>query len=60
MIYLYLAMAAAGAIAAGCGLLAAHRFKSPWDSVAAVAALIGLIAFILGILLVILPDFFTT
>ena len=60
MKYLYLIMAATGAVAAGWGLYTAHRVKSPWDSAAAVAALIGLTAFLIGILLAVLPNFFTT
>ena len=60
MTYLYIILSAAGAAAAGWGLRAAHRFRAPWDSLAALAALAGLITFILGILLAVLPDFFTT
>jgi len=61
MTYLfYIAMAAAGAVTAGWGLQAAHRFRAPWDSAAAAAALSGLVAFIIGILLAVLPDFFVT
>jgi hypothetical protein len=53
-------MATAGAAAAGWGLWAAHRLKTPWDIAAAVAALTGLAAFFIGILLAVLPNFFTT
>ena len=60
MTYLYIAVAVAGAVTAGWGLRAAHRFKTPWDSLAALAALAGLAAFIIGILLAALPDFFIT
>ena len=60
MTFLYAAMAAAGAAAAGWGLRAAHRLRAPWDSAAALAALAGLVTFILGILLSVLPDFFIT
>ena len=60
MINLYLIMAAAGAVTAGWGLRAAHTFKSPWDSAAALSAVAGLVAFIVGILLAVLPDFFIT
>ncbi len=60
MIYLYLAMSAAGAVTAGWGIRAAHQFRTPWDSAAAVAAVAGLVAFILGILLAVLPNFFIT
>jgi hypothetical protein len=60
MTYLYACMATAGAAAAGWGLWAAHRLKTPWDIAAAVAALTGLAAFFIGILLAVLPNFFTT
>ena len=60
MTYLYVVMAAAGAVAAGWGLRAAHRVRTPWDIAAAVAALTGLAAFFIGMLLAALPDFFTT
>ena len=60
MTYLYLLVAAAGAGTAGGGLSAAHRLKSPWDCGAALAALIGLAGFIIGLLLSVLPNFFTT
>ncbi len=60
MIYLYLVMAATGAVTAGWGLWAAHRFRRPWDSASAVASVAGLVAFIIGILLAVLPDFFIT
>lgn len=60
MTYVYIALSAAGAVTAGWGIRAAHRIRSPWDSLAALAALAGLIAFILGILLAVLPDFFVT
>ena len=60
MIYLYLVMAVTGAMTTGWGLWAAHRFKAPWDSAAAITAVTGLVAFIIGILLAVLPDFFIT
>lgn len=60
MTYLYMVMAVAGAVTAGWGLYAAHRLSAPWDSAAAVAALTGLSAFFIGILLTVLPNFFTT
>ena len=60
MTYLYITMAVAGAVAAGWGLYTAHRVKSPWDSAAAMAALVGLTAFLIGMLLAVLPNFFTT
>lgn len=60
MNYLYALLAAAGAVATGWGLSAAHRLKSPRDILASLVALIGLVAFIIGILLTVLPDFFYT
>ena len=60
MAYLYMVMAAAGAVTTGWGLYTAHRVSAPWDSAAAVAALTGLCAFFIGILLTVLPNFFTT
>ena len=60
MTYLYIAMAMAGAVTAGWGLYASHRMRAPWDIAAAVASLAGLTAFFIGILLAVLPDFFTT
>ena len=60
MTYLYIALSSAGAATAGWGLYASHRFKAPWDCAAAVAALAGLVAFIVGIILAVLPDFFVT
>ena len=60
MTYLYIGMAAAGGVTAGWGLYTAHRVTAPWDIAAAVAALTGLGTFFIGILLAVLPDFFTT
>jgi uncharacterized membrane protein len=40
------------------GLPAAHRLKRPFDSVAALAVLVGVIAGLIGTLLVTVPDFF--
>ncbi|HOP40265.1 MAG TPA: hypothetical protein PLI53_04410 [Geobacteraceae bacterium] len=49
----------AGGIALACwGLPAAHRLRSPLDSLAALAVLAGVIAGILGTLLAAVPDFF--
>ena len=60
MTYLYMVMAAVGATVAGWGLYASHRIRAPWDIAAAVASLAGLAAFLIGILLAVLPNFFTT
>lgn len=40
------------------GLPAAHRLKSPFDSLAALAVLAGAIAGLIGTLLMAVPDFF--
>ncbi|MDD2337768.1 MAG: hypothetical protein PHD01_14495 [Geobacteraceae bacterium] len=40
------------------GLPAAHRMKSPFDCLAALAVLAGVIAGLLGTLLIAVPDFF--
>ena len=40
------------------GLPAAHRLRRPFDSGAALAVLAGVIMATLGIMLVIIPDFF--
>lgn len=60
MSYVYAVMAAVGITATGWGLAASHRLTSPWDILAALAALAGLVVFIIGILLAVLPDFFIT
>ncbi len=60
MVYLYLAIALVGAVTAGWGLRSAHRIQSPWDNAAALTAVVGLVTFIIGILLAVLPDFFIT
>ena len=53
-----LAIALSG-VALGCwGLPAAHRLKSPLDILAALAVLVGLLAALLGALLVAVPGFF--
>lgn len=49
----------AGGITLVCwGLPAAHRLRSPFDSLAALAVLAGVITGILGTLLAAVPDFF--
>jgi hypothetical protein len=40
------------------GLPAAHRLKSPFDCLAALAVLTGVIAGLMGTLLITVPDFF--
>jgi hypothetical protein len=41
------------------GLPAAHRFCRPWDILAALTVLAGVVAALLGALLVTVPGFFT-
>jgi hypothetical protein len=55
---LYWIMIVAGLAAIGWGLPAAHRLKFPFDTIAALVALIGLISALLGALLVAVPGFF--
>lgn len=42
----------------GWGLPAAHRLKRPFDVLAALAVLAGVVSALLGALLVFVPDFF--
>uniref|UniRef100_A0A831UDE6 Uncharacterized protein n=1 Tax=Geobacter metallireducens TaxID=28232 RepID=A0A831UDE6_GEOME len=55
---LALVLVAIGFLAVVWGLPAAHRLARPWDILAAVAALCGLIAMLLGTLLAVVPGFF--
>jgi hypothetical protein len=54
----YIALIVAGLAAAAWGLPAAHRWRPPFDIVAALAVLAGVIAAAMGVLLLIIPDFF--
>lgn len=56
--YQYIPLILAGLAGMVWGVPAAHRLKSPYDIIAAVAVLCGVVAFALGILLTIIPDFF--
>jgi hypothetical protein len=56
----YILLAVAGLAAVFWGLPASHRLDKPKDLLAALAALAGLGIFLLGLLLAVLPDFFTT
>jgi len=58
MVLVYLAMAFSGIALICWGLPAAHRLKSPWDILAALAVLAGLVVALLGALLVAVPGFF--
>ena len=54
--YVPLILAGLGAMA--WGLPAAHRLRPPWDIVAALAVLAGVVSAVMGVLLVSIPDFF--
>jgi hypothetical protein len=58
MVIAYLGMTLAGIALIFWGLPAAHRLKSPLDILAALAVLVGVIAALLGALLISVPDFF--
>lgn len=58
MLILNLAMIGVGIGAMVWGLPAAHRLKKPWDFVAALVMLAGVILALLGTLLTVVPDFF--
>lgn len=54
----YLILVAAGIACIVWGLPAAHRYRAPFDSIAALAVLAGLVMAITGALLVFIPGFF--
>lgn len=56
--YQYIPLILTGLAGMAWGIPAAHRLKSPYDIVAAVAVLCGVVVFALGILLTIIPGFF--
>ena len=58
MVIVYAGMALAGIALICWGLPAAHRLKSPFDILAALAVLAGLTAALLGALLICVPGFF--
>lgn len=58
MLILHLAMIAAGLGAVIWGLPAAHRLPRPWDTIAALAVLAGVITALMGTLLAVVPGFF--
>ena len=58
--YQYIALIIAGLAGMVWGLPAAHRLKSPFDIVAAIVVLCGVITFALGVLLIFIPSFFRT
>ena len=55
---LYVAMIVVGTVAVAWGLPAAHRLRRPFDILAAVAVLAGVVVALLGVLLVAVPGFF--
>ena len=58
MVIVYLAMALSGIALICWGLPAAHRLKSPFDTLAALAVLAGVVLALLGALLIAVPGFF--
>lgn len=58
MIVFYIGLALSGIALICWGLPAAHRLSSPWDTLAALAVLIGVVAALLGALLIAVPGFF--
>lgn len=58
MTILYLAMVIVGVAMAAWGLPAAHRLQGPWDILAAVSVLAGVVVALLGVLLLAVPGFF--
>jgi len=58
MLILHCGMVVAGLAAIVWGLPAAHRLKGPFDILAALVALAGLVAALVGALLIAVPGFF--
>jgi len=58
MVVFYLALAVIGLALICWGLPAAHRLRAPLDILAALAVLAGVVASLLGALLVVVPGFF--
>jgi len=56
--YSYIPLIIAGLAGMAWGIPAAHRLKKPFDIGAAVVVLCGVIAFAMGILLTLIPNFF--
>jgi hypothetical protein len=54
----FIPLIVAGLAAIAWGLPAAHRLRQPFDTLAALAVLAGVVAAAMGTLLVIIPDFF--
>jgi hypothetical protein len=58
MVMVYAGMVLGGIVLICWGLPAAHRLKSPFDALAALLVLVGLVAALLGALLICVPGFF--
>ena len=58
MLILYCTMVAAGVACIAWGLPAAHRIRRPFDVIAAVVVLAGVVLALLGALLIAVPGFF--
>ena len=58
MLNLHLAMIGLGVGAVAWGLPAAHRLRRPWDAVAALVVLAGVVLAFMGTLLSAVPGFF--
>ena len=54
----FIPLVIAGVVAIAWGLPAAHRLRRPFDIAAALAVLAGVVTAAMGVLLVIIPDFF--
>lgn len=54
----FIPLIVAGLAAIAWGLPAAHRLRPPFDIAAALAVLAGVVAAAMGVLLLIIPDFF--
>ena len=54
----FIPLIVAGLAAIAWGLPAAHRLRQPFDTLAALVVLAGVVAAAMGTLLVIIPDFF--
>ena len=58
MNFAYLGLVGAGLAVLAWGLPAAHRLRTPWNVLAAMVVLVGLVSALLGALLTVVPDFF--
>lgn len=57
--YRYIPLIIAGLALTAWSLPAAYRIRSPWRVFAAIAALVGVIASLAGVLLLAVPNFFS-